>query len=87
MPTPSPCINVCKMHPDLGWCEGCGRSIDEIAAWGSLDDAAKWRVWKLLPKRNEALEKALFGAPDDLQTPAPRSAEALGAPAHKPRPG
>jgi predicted Fe-S protein YdhL (DUF1289 family) len=68
MATPSPCISVCKMHPSLGWCEGCGRSIDEIAAWGSLDDAARWRVWKLLPARKQALEQALFDAPDGTAT-------------------
>jgi uncharacterized protein len=70
MPTPSPCINVCKMHPDLGWCEGCGRSIDEIAAWGGLDDRAKWLVCKQLPARKQRLEAALFDAAG-ASTPAP----------------
>lgn len=52
---PSPCINVCRMHAASGWCEGCLRSIDEIAAWASLDDEAKRAVWRLLPQRREAL--------------------------------
>jgi predicted Fe-S protein YdhL (DUF1289 family) len=52
---PSPCINVCRMNPATGWCEGCLRTIDEIAAWSTLDDAAKRVVWKLLPARREAL--------------------------------
>jgi hypothetical protein len=34
---------------------GCLRTIDEIAAWGSLDDAAKRAVWKRLPVRRQAL--------------------------------
>ena len=38
---PSPCINVCRMDEATGWCAGCLRSIDEIAAWGTLPEAAK----------------------------------------------
>ena len=51
MSVPSPCIDVCKMDPATGWCEGCLRTIDEIIAWGSLDDTGKRRVWALLPAR------------------------------------
>lgn len=52
---PSPCINVCRMNAATGWCEGCLRTIDEIAAWSTLDGRAKRAVWKLLPARREAL--------------------------------
>jgi len=48
---PSPCVDVCRMDPRTGWCIGCQRSIDEIAAWSTLDDAAKRLVWKELPLR------------------------------------
>ena len=37
-PVPSPCINVCRMDERSGWCVGCFRSLDEIAAWSRLDD-------------------------------------------------
>ena len=47
----SPCINVCCMHAGTGWCEGCLRTIDEIAAWGALDDALKREVLALIPAR------------------------------------
>lgn len=50
-PWPSPCINICRMHPQTGWCEGCGRSLDDITWWSRMDEAAKGRVWALLPKR------------------------------------
>ena len=53
-PIPSPCISVCKMDERTGWCEGCLRTLDEIAAWSGLDDRAKRAVWKQLPKRREA---------------------------------
>ena len=52
-PVPSPCIDVCAIDPRTGWCEGCLRDIDEIAAWGSLDDAAKRRILAGLPSRRE----------------------------------
>lgn len=47
----SPCVNVCRMEARTGWCEGCWRTIDEIAAWSSLDAAARERVWCDLPRR------------------------------------
>jgi len=59
---PSPCTNVCTIDPATGWCAGCLRTIDEIAAWGSLDDRAKRAVWKLLPARRA--ERDRRAAPD-----------------------
>jgi predicted Fe-S protein YdhL (DUF1289 family) len=32
---PSPCIRVCKVDIFEGWCEGCYRTLDEIASWSS----------------------------------------------------
>ncbi|MFZ1326477.1 MAG: DUF1289 domain-containing protein [Candidatus Contendobacter sp.] len=29
----SPCIGVCVMSPQTQLCEGCFRTLDEIAAW------------------------------------------------------
>ena len=55
---PSPCTDVCRIDPASGWCEGCLRTIDEIAAWGALDDGAKREVWKRLPERRQALADA-----------------------------
>lgn len=50
--TPSPCINVCRMHEASGLCEGCLRTIDEIAAWSTLDDEAKRAVWDAIETRH-----------------------------------
>ena len=47
----SPCQSVCIMHPTTGWCEGCLRSIAEIADWSRMDKAAKLAVWAQLPER------------------------------------
>jgi predicted Fe-S protein YdhL (DUF1289 family) len=51
---PSPCISVCRMDASTGWCEGCLRTIDEIAAWSSFDDHAKRAVWDAIEERHVA---------------------------------
>ena len=55
---PSPCTDICRIDPASGWCEGCLRTLDEIAAWGSIDDAARREIWKRLPGRRQALADA-----------------------------
>jgi acyl dehydratase len=40
----SPCIDVCRMNPSTGFCDGCFRTIDEIAGWSSFDAARKRAV-------------------------------------------
>jgi predicted Fe-S protein YdhL (DUF1289 family) len=51
---PSPCIGVCAIDAQTGWCAGCLRTIDEIAAWGALDAQAKREIRKRLPVRRAA---------------------------------
>ncbi len=51
--TPSPCINVCRMDAATGWCEGCLRTLQEIAMWSGLSGADQHAVWKALPARRE----------------------------------
>ena len=51
-PVPSPCINVCRMDEASGWCEGCLRTIDEIASWSAYDDATRRAVWDALDDRH-----------------------------------
>jgi predicted Fe-S protein YdhL (DUF1289 family) len=48
----SPCINVCRMDASTGWCEGCLRTIDEIAGWSLFDDDAKRAVWDAIEVRH-----------------------------------
>jgi uncharacterized protein len=50
-PVPSPCVSVCRMDPASGYCEGCLRTIDEIAGWSRMDDDARRAVWLDLPRR------------------------------------
>ena len=48
---PSPCVNVCKMDAASGLCRGCRRTLDEIAAWSTLDDTARRAVWARIAQR------------------------------------
>lgn len=50
-PVPSPCNAVCRVSEATGLCEGCLRTLDEIAAWGGLDDTGKRTVWQRLAVR------------------------------------
>jgi uncharacterized protein len=47
----SPCTEVCRIDPRTGWCEGCHRSIDEIAGWSTLSDDQKRAIWDVLASR------------------------------------
>jgi uncharacterized protein len=51
----SPCNRVCMMHPISRICIGCGRSLDEIARWGTLSEADRLAVMARLPARLAAL--------------------------------
>ena len=52
---PSPCISVCRIDEASGLCIGCLRTLDEIAAWGALDDTARRRVWQAIVLRRAKL--------------------------------
>ena len=52
-PVASPCTNVCRIDAASGWCEGCLRTMDEIAAWSGLDEAARRAVCADLALRRE----------------------------------
>jgi uncharacterized protein len=48
---PSPCSSVCKMDSATEFCEGCFRTLDEIAGWSRLDDESRRAVWQLIAER------------------------------------
>lgn len=47
----SPCINVCRISAASGFCEGCRRSLEEIASWSAYSAAEKRAVLARLPAR------------------------------------
>ena len=50
-PVASPCVSICRMHEPTGWCEGCLRTLDEIAFWSVLDEDDKRAVRVELDRR------------------------------------
>jgi uncharacterized protein len=51
---PSPCISVCRMDAATGLCEGCYRTLDEIAAWSRATEEEKRALWDELLQRAHA---------------------------------
>ena len=47
----SPCVNICRMNAASGLCEGCLRTLDEIAVWSVLDDDGKRAVLGAIAER------------------------------------
>lgn len=43
---PSPCISVCELDASGRQCLGCTRTLEQIEAWISLDDAARLSIWR-----------------------------------------
>ncbi|APE30391.1 hypothetical protein BOX17_05120 [Halomonas aestuarii] len=46
----SPCIRLCRVDDATDRCEGCGRYLDEIARWGSMDEVEREVVWQRLER-------------------------------------
>lgn len=50
----TPCVGVCEVGAD-GYCLGCARTLDEIAAWGGMPEAERRRLMDdVLPQREAA---------------------------------
>jgi len=47
----TPCIKICVIDPASKLCEGCGRTLTEIAQWGQLSEAERRGVMAELPER------------------------------------
>ena len=52
MAAPStPCIKLCIIDEPSGLCQGCGRTLDEIAAWGTMPEPERLGIMAGLPER------------------------------------
>ena len=51
MPIQSPCIMICEIDRATQLCNGCGRTLDEIARWGSLSDRERAAIMAGLGER------------------------------------
>ncbi len=53
---PSPCVSVCAVDPAGGYCLGCFRTLDEIAAWINFNSAERLAVWGAIAARKEVYD-------------------------------
>ena len=53
----TPCVNVCVVDPDSGFCIGCGRTRSEIAGWIAMPAAERREVMAGLSSRVEAMTR------------------------------
>lgn len=51
MPISTPCCRVCLLDDATGLCEGCGRTRDEIARWGSMSEEERLGIMDGLADR------------------------------------
>ena len=56
----SPCIKVCVIALATGLCSGCGRTLDEIARWGSMSDDQRAEIMRSLPERLAGAQPAFL---------------------------
>jgi predicted Fe-S protein YdhL (DUF1289 family) len=55
-PLASPCVRNCCLD-DANICMGCGRSLQEVIAWGTATDATKAAILALSRERLKARER------------------------------
>lgn len=48
---PSPCVSLCRINQANGLCEGCLRTLDEIAVWSRATDDEKILILRRLRQR------------------------------------
>ncbi|CCD40879.1 hypothetical protein BKIR_c80_3152 [Candidatus Paraburkholderia kirkii UZHbot1] len=71
----SPCVDVCRMNSETGFCDGCFRTINEIAAWASYDDEKRIVLARVESRRQgahivivgESFEATLALPPDSIK--------------------
>lgn len=52
----TPCIKVCVVDGETGFCLGCARKLGEIAQWSRLSDDERDAVMTALPERMDKLK-------------------------------
>ena len=56
----SPCINICSLD-EQGYCRGCYRSREEIAAWTCMTPAQQWAVVHATEQRRQPPPRTAAG--------------------------
>lgn len=50
----TPCIAICSTSQGDALCKGCGRTLEEIQHWLSMDPVAKRAVWQRITQQASA---------------------------------
>src|SRR4029450_14056185 len=50
----TPCVKVCVLGPESGYCIGCGRTRNEIAGWLDMTDQLRRDVMAGLPQPGDS---------------------------------
>ena len=53
----TPCVKLCVVDPDSGFCIGCGRSRSEIAGWITMSPDERRGVMAELDDRMDSLTR------------------------------
>jgi predicted Fe-S protein YdhL (DUF1289 family) len=53
----SPCILICSIDMNTGYCFGCGRTQGEISAWIEMTSQQRREIMAELPARLETVER------------------------------
>jgi len=54
----SPCVKICVVDPETGFCIGCGRTRAEIAGWLGFEPAERRAIMDRLDERVHSLTRA-----------------------------
>lgn len=57
-PIPSPCIRICSVNPNTKHCDGCYRTLPEIAKWSRLSEEERDAIMADLPLRADRIARA-----------------------------
>lgn len=50
-PASTPCIKICVIDPVSKLCQGCGRTLQEIAQWSRFNEAERLAIMATLEGR------------------------------------
>ena len=52
----SPCLGICRLDPDMQYCVGCLRTLDELRDWTSMSREQKHALIRDLEARRQQQE-------------------------------
>jgi hypothetical protein len=56
----SPCIKICVVDAERGWCRGCHRTVAEISRWVNYSGAERRAVLEKVAQRKAAAAAGEF---------------------------